>query len=318
MSMRISSNQMYTNGIDGILKLQSDLYTTQNQIDTGRRIVTPKDDPVGAAQALMVSQSLSVNDLYIKNQGTATDKLNNLDSTLSSVNDQLQSIYSSAVAAGNGAYSDADRAAIATQLKAGLANLVALGNSQDGTGRYIFAGFKSTTPPFAVTANTTPFSLANPYVAYSGDDGVQTLQVDASTNLPTSEPGSQVFMRIQDASGNVTGRSVFDAVQNMINYLNTPGGTASSATYTTALKDISDSISSISRERSAVGASLNSLTNMGTVAADRKLQYQTQLSSLQDVDMAQALSSVSKQQLQLQASQATFAAVSKLSLFNYI
>lgn len=82
MSLRISTAQLYSAGVGGIQQLQSSLYTLQNQIDTGRRIVTPKDDPVGAAQALVVTQSKSVNELYIKNQASADTKLSALDSTL--------------------------------------------------------------------------------------------------------------------------------------------------------------------------------------------------------------------------------------------
>lgn len=99
MSMRISTQQLYSGGTGGIQRLQSELYTLQNQVNTGRRIVTPKDDPVGAAQALVVSQSQSVNELYIKNQQTATTKLGALDNTLEGVGTELKNIYENAVAA---------------------------------------------------------------------------------------------------------------------------------------------------------------------------------------------------------------------------
>lgn len=318
MNMRVSSNQMYSSGISGIQRLQSDLYTLQNQVDTGRRIVTPKDDPVGSAQALVVTQSSSVNDLYIKNQGTATTKLSALDSTLDGVGKELQNIYDKALAAGNGSYSDSERAAVAAELQARLGTLVQLANTQDGTGRYVFSGFQSTTQPFAVSANTSPYSLGNTHIAYSGDDGVQNLQVGAATTVATSTPGSEVFMRIRDSSGNVTGRSVFDAVKNMVDFLKTPGASASSTTYKTALSDIDSAMSSVSRVRATVGASLSSLETMGDTAADRKLQYKEQLSNLEDLDYAKALSDVSQKKLQLEASQATFAATAKLSLFDHI
>ena len=74
MSMRISTMQIYNGGTAGIQNLQSDLYSAQNQVSTGRRIVTPKDDPIGAAQALMVTQAGAVNELYLKNQGAADSK----------------------------------------------------------------------------------------------------------------------------------------------------------------------------------------------------------------------------------------------------
>lgn len=318
MSMRISTQQLYSGGTSGIQRLQSELYTLQNQVNTGRRIVTPKDDPVGAAQALVVSQSQSVNALYIKNQQTATTKLGALDNTLEGVGTELKSIYENALAAGNGSYSDSERAAVASELSERLKNLVSLANSQDGTGRYIFAGFQSTSTPFAQSANSSPYSLSNGYVNYSGDDGVQTLQVSASQTLGTSEPGSEVFMRIKDSAGNVTGRSVFDAVQNMVDFLNTPGASASSTTYTEALSDIDASLDNVLRVRASVGSKLSSLESISNMSADQKLQYDEQLSNLEDLDYAAAISSVSQKKIQLEAAQATFSLTAKLSLFDYI
>lgn len=323
MSMRISTQQLYSGGTNGIQRLQSDLYSLQNQVSTGRRIVTPQDDPVGAAQALVVTQAGSVNQLYLKNQGSATTKLAALDSTLGAVNGELQSIYEKAIAAGNGSYSDSERAAVAKELEERLKNLVTLGNTQDGTGRYVFAGFQSTTPPFVVSANPagpapTPFSSANSYVTYSGDEGVQILQVSASQYLATNVTGGEAFMQVRDASGTPTGRSVFDAVQNMVEFLKTPGGSPSSNSYTTALGDTSASLENISRNRAAVGSRLSSLESMTDTTQDRALQYDTQLSNLESLDYAKALTDVSQKKLQLEAAQATFATTAKLSLFDYI
>lgn len=324
MSMRISTQQLYSGGTNGIQRLQSNLYSLQNQVSTGRRIVTPQDDPVGAAQALVVTQAGSVNQLYLKNQGSATTKLAALDSTLGAVNGELQSIYEKAIAAGNGSYSDSERAAVAKELEERLKNLVTLGNTQDGTGRYVFAGFQSTTPPFAVSTNSAPFSTnlpplaSNSYVTYAGDEGVQILQVSASQYLATNVTGGEAFMQVRDASGTPTGRSVFDAVQNMVEFLKTPGVSPSSNSYTTALSDISASLENISRNRAAVGSRLSSLESMTDTTQDRALQYDTQLSNLESLDYAKALTDVSQKKLQLEAAQATFATTAKLSLFDYI
>lgn len=315
MSLRISTAQLYNSGVGGIQKLQSSLYTLQNQIDTGRRIVTPKDDPVASAQALVVTQSKSVNELYIKNQTSADTKLSALDSTLAGVNEELQSIYEKSVAAGNGSYSATERGAIATELDQRLTSLLGLANTQDGIGRYVFAGFDSTTRPFSLTGNATaPFSSANQYVQYNGDQGQQQLQVTSSFTLATNIPGNEIFTDVRDANGNLTGGSIFDAVKNMVDYLRGSGG----VTYSAALEGISASMETVSRARATVGARLSSLESMTNSASDRDLQYKTQLSSLEDLDYAKALTDVSQKKTQLEAAQATFAATSKLSLFNYI
>ncbi|MBF1164274.1 MAG: flagellar hook-associated protein FlgL [Dechloromonas agitata] len=307
MSMRISTMQIYNGGTAGIQKLQSDLYSAQNQVSTGRRIVTPKDDPIGAAQALMVTQAGAVNELYLKNQGTADSKLSALDSTLQGINDELVNIYEKSIAAGNGAYSDSDRKAIAAELTERLDSLISLANTQDGNGRYVFAGFQSTTKPFSGSP-----------VVYAGDDGQQKLQVTASQYVTTNLSGNDVFMNVVDANGVSTGQSMFQSVQDMITFLNTPGGSAGSPAYTTALSNISASIDNVLRNQATVGARQSSLESMTNTAEDRVVQYAQQLSDIEDLDYAKAITEISQKKLQLDATQATFAKTAQLSLFDYI
>ncbi len=307
MSMRISTMQIYNGGTAGIQKLQSDLYSAQNQVSTGRRIVTPKDDPIGAAQALMVTQAGAVNELYLKNQGTADSKLSALDSTLQGINDELVGIYEKSIAAGNGAYSDSDRKAIAAELTERLDSLISLANTQDGNGRYVFAGFQSTTKPFSGSP-----------VVYAGDDGQQKLQVTASQYVTTNLSGNDVFMNVVDANGVSTGQSMFQSVHDMITFLNTPGGSAGSPAYTTALSNISASIDNVLRNQATVGARQSSLESMTNTAEDRVVQYAQQLSDIEDLDYAKAITEISQKKLQLDATQATFAKTAQLSLFDYI
>lgn len=307
MSMRISTMQIYNGGTAGIQNLQSDLYSAQNQVSTGRRIVTPKDDPIGAAQALMVTQSSAVNELYLKNQGAADSKLSALDSTLQGINEELVNIYEKSIAAGNGAYSDSDRQAIAAELTERLDSLISLANTQDGNGRYVFAGFQSTTKPFSGAP-----------VAYAGDDGQQKLQVTASQFVTTNLSGNDVFVNVRDANGVSTGQSMFQSVQDMITFLNTPGGSAGSPLYTNALKNINASIDNVLRNQATVGARQSSLENMTNTAEDRSVQYAQQLSDIEDLDYAKAITEISQKKLQLEATQATFAKTAQLSLFSYI
>ena len=307
MSMRISTMQIYNGGTAGIQNLQSDLYSAQNQVSTGRRIVTPKDDPIGAAQALMVTQAGAVNELYLKNQGAADSKLSALDSTLQGINEELVNIYEKSIAAGNGAYSDSDRKAIAAELAERLDSLVSLANTQDGNGRYVFAGFQSTTTPFSGSP-----------ITYAGDDGQQKLQVTASQFVTTNLSGNDVFVNVVDANGVSTGQSMFQSVQDMITFLNTPGGSAGSPAYTDALKNISASIDNVLRNQATVGARQSSLESMSNTAEDRKVQYAQQLSAIEDLDYAKAITEISQKKLQLEATQATFAKTAQLSLFSYI
>lgn len=319
--MRVSTSMIFNTGTKGIQERQFDLFKTQNQMSTGRRVLTPADDPIAASEALKVSQSKGVNTQFINNQGSATSALSFLEGTLSSLSAELQEIFGRASEAGNPTYDASNRGMIASELKARMTSLVGLANTQDGTGLYVFAGFKASTQPFQQNIGATqPYALgAATLMTYNGDAGRQSLQVSASNEMAISENGQDVFMQVRDASGNLVGRSVFDSLQNMIDVLDSTSGVPyTAAAYNQALGDLKSSISHVATVRSSVGARLNSLDSLSTAAEDMGFQYDSRLSELQDLDYTEAISRFSNYQMQLEAAQLTFKQISQMSLFSIL
>ena len=58
--MRVSTSGMFDSGTTAILQQQEALIKTQQQLSTGRRILTPSDDPIAAAKAINLSQAASI------------------------------------------------------------------------------------------------------------------------------------------------------------------------------------------------------------------------------------------------------------------
>ncbi|MDR0233868.1 MAG: flagellar hook-associated protein 3, partial [Zoogloeaceae bacterium] len=87
--MRISTAQVYNNGVFGLLQNQYDAYRLQNQLSTGRKVVTPADNPVAAAQALVTEQKQSVNQQFLDNQANVAGQLRELDALMQSVTNIL-------------------------------------------------------------------------------------------------------------------------------------------------------------------------------------------------------------------------------------
>lgn len=318
--MRISTSQMYYHGRENMLGNQYELVKTQNSLASGRRILTPKDDPVGSSRALVVTQNNEVNSRYLENQGVAKDFLSYTDSLLGQVSGLLQGVLESALQGGNASYSPEQKGHIAEKLKGDLQNLIGMANGRDASGNYIFGGYESGTAPFGALVNgPTIRDLSSTSVPYNGDGGRRVLQVEASQNVELGEVGSEVFMRIQDKNGNVIGKSVFDALQNMINYLD-PGyaGAKPASMYSDALGDLQSSLSHIDRARATVGARLNMVQSLNNVNQDLSVQYQSQLADIQELDYTSAITKLNQLQIQLQASQQSFMKVSELRLFNFI
>jgi len=194
MVMRISTSMMYDRGVNQLSTLQSNLLRTQMQLSTGRRVLTPADDPVASARALEVTQSQEMNEQFSLNRQTARSSLDQVDTTLQTVGEVYTDIQDTLIKAGNPGLSPADREILAVELEATMQDLLGLANSADGTGNYLFAGYKSTTQPFALTSTG-----AN----YYGDQGQRELRVGSTRTLGISASGSEIFEQ------NITGNGTF-------------------------------------------------------------------------------------------------------------
>lgn len=201
--MRVSTGMIFDGGTAGILRNQSDLFKTQNQLSTGRRVLTPADDPVASAQVLISTQSRRVNSLYAENQKDAGDQLKMLEGNLDGVTNLIHDIRERAVQLGNGTLTQNERGFIASEFKARFEDLMGLANQQNGAGQYLFSGYQGSTKPFAVDAspNVAPFNAANPIVQYFGDQGERLLQVEASRQMSVTASGQQTFLQVRNGNG---------------------------------------------------------------------------------------------------------------------
>jgi len=209
--MRVATSTLYHQGLASMNGQQSALLHVQQQLGTGRRILTPSDDPVAATRALGVSQAGAVNTQYTTSRKQAMASLGLEDNTLATVTTTIQNIQTMLVNAGNGTLSDNDRASLATALQGQLDQLMGLANADDGNGNYLFAGLQSGTVPF--TRNAAGGTL------YQGDTGHQLLQVDAARQMEAGNNGAEVFMSVTGNAGYVlkgnaanTGTGTYSAI----------------------------------------------------------------------------------------------------------
>jgi flagellar hook-associated protein 3 FlgL len=190
--MRLSTSMIFDNAMSTMQSQTSALQHTQQQIATGRRMITPSDDPVAATQALQVNQAKAVNSQYASNQDSAKSTLGLVDGQLSAVNDLIQYVQSRAIQANNAALNASDLKSMAADIKSQFQELMGLANSTDGLGQYLFSGNKGATQPFA--GDVLSGSTAGSAVAYSGDSSSRAVQVSASRQLSVNIPGDSLFM----------------------------------------------------------------------------------------------------------------------------
>lgn len=190
--MRISTSQLFQQGLQTIQRQQVEITDSQIRVATGKRMLSAADDPAAAAQALGLNRALALNHQYQRNANAATGRLVLEDSVLDGVVDLLQRVRELAVQGNNATLTDPDRQAIAREVEQRLEELLGLANTQDGNQEYLFAGYSTRTQPF--TKSGGGFS-------YNGDQGQRELQIAPGYSVAVGDPGSAAFQAIRDGNG---------------------------------------------------------------------------------------------------------------------
>jgi flagellar hook-associated protein 3 FlgL len=398
--MRVSSDLLRTVFLNALADAQQRFAKTQEQVSTGQRVNSPSDDPAAAARIAQLNATLSRLDQFQTNADFARNQLGLEENALTSVVDNLQQIRELTVQANNAPLSDADRAAIASELSQRLDALRSVANTTDVDGRHLFAGYNEDATPFTVGPAGN--------VVYNGDQGQRTVQVSETRFVALNDSGADVFQRIPTGNGTFTltagaantgtgvlgagtvvdqtawvpdnytirfltpttyevrdgasalvasgtytagqaisfrgvavpidgapaagdtftaapssSRDVFATVSSLIDTLKTPAqsDTARASLHNKLgqlLADIDQATNHVISKRSDVGSRSRALDDEASLSADFKVQLSTTLSSIRDLDYADALTRLSQQQLGLQAAQQAFAQTQGLTLFRYL
>lgn len=189
--IRISSQQIFSGGINRLQELNTNLNNTQQQISTGKRVNKPSDDPVAAARILKLDQELSRVETYQRNVDLADTRLKQEESALESSIDVIQRIRELTVQAGNGSLSANDRRSISSELEERLGQLANIANTRDASGEYIFSGFQGSVKAFEQDASGSWF--------YQGDEGQRVLEIDDGVTVPISDNGKDIFVKVPAA-----------------------------------------------------------------------------------------------------------------------
>ncbi len=194
--MRISTLQLQLTGISAILDRQAEVSRTQNQLATGKRILSPADDPAGAASIENFRQAIERTGQFQDNIILARQRLNVEESNLESAGNILQRVRELAVQGNNDTLTNLDRRSIASEVRQRLDELLSIANTRDANGEYIFSGFQGLTEPFSQDASGN--------FIYSGDQGQRLLQVSQSRQIADRDSGAEVFQTVRNGNGTFT------------------------------------------------------------------------------------------------------------------
>ncbi len=197
--MRIATAQTFDAGIDQLQQRQRELARTQQQLTSGKRVERASDDPSAAARAERALASEVRGQASQRALETSRHAMTLTEGALGDASELMQQAREALVAAGNGSYSDAERAGAADRLAALRQQLLAVANRGDGDGGYLFAGQGGNQPPFVDALGGVAFRATAGSVQVASDE-VLPRSVDGQAAWLASPSGNGLF-ETRNASG---------------------------------------------------------------------------------------------------------------------
>lgn len=190
MTARVSSAGRYDSAIATLQARQSEMSRAQMQMTSGKRVNVPSDDPTAAARAerAFIAQQRIISEQ--RSVSVSRNAMALVESSLGQAGDLLQTTRESLLAAGNGTFSAGERKALAVQLTQMRGQLLAVANSKDGAGGYIFGGQGT---------NSQPFLDGIGGVSFGGTGGQG--QVSSNEQMPTSVDGQALWLSARSGNG---------------------------------------------------------------------------------------------------------------------
>lgn len=303
--MRVTTTALFDRpaSLMGKLSQQADLL--QTQIATTKRIGAPSDDPAAYKRLEALKLADANDETFATNVKLAQGLLAQTDSTLESIETQLQRAQEITLQAANGPSSDADRKSAAATLDALMDELLALANTRDSRGQPLFGGADGATP-YARDATTGVTSYVGVGVATAmpvggGASVTATVSGDAAFGITTADGPSDMFAVLKALS---------DALK--------AGGAGVGEATDAALEGLQASLDQVGDTRAAMGARAVRMDLAAERLESAALAREETRSALEDTDIPTAIAELQKTLTVLQATQASFSKLTSLSLFDYL
>lgn len=300
--MQVSTSTFFRRQTESMAELKTQSAELQQEIATGKNVVVPSDDPVAFSEISVLKSRLLRLDQYVSTIDSAKQRLSDEESTLSEVNNAIIRLQELNIQASTDTNSADDRRAIGKEVAGIYEMLLSFANTKDFEGGTMFGGYRAAGEAFSKKFDGS--------IEYNGDTGRLERTISDETQMEISSSGSEIFMSIRTGPSEV--KSLFDIVKGSADAL------ANGESPSEFSGDLKAALDHITGYQAIAGARLSRLETQTDILQDARLATRSRLSMLEDTDFEQAITELKQKLMSIDASQASFAKIADLSLFNYI
>jgi flagellar hook-associated protein 3 FlgL len=295
---RVTQQTMQRSTLANLQLSLSAMADMQAKMSSGKKIQVPSDDPAAASDLLRLRGEQRAQTQYSRNADDGNSWLTTIDTAIQSSVSVLRRARDLTVQGGDGALGATSREALATEVDGVRDSLLAQANTTY-LGRQVFAGTSDKGAAFA----TDP--VGGPYTWTGTDNAPVERRVGPVTKVRVDVDGKAAF-------GSGTG-SVFAVLDQLATALRTPGADTSAF-----IGQIDTHMNNMLTQLSGVGARQNQVTDAQSDLQTAQLTTKTQLSGVEDIDLADTILKLQSQQAAYQGALGAAAKVLQPSLLEFL
>ena len=287
--MRVTQSMLSNNFLRNITTSYSKMGDIQDQIQTGKKVNRPSDDPVVVMKGIGYRTEVAKVEQFQRNIGEVNSWLDITDNTLDKVGQALQRINELTIKAANDTNTSDERAKINEELEQIREHLQDLANTKVGT-KYIFSGTKTTTPIYDTTAGS--YVAADP--AFQKDVNIEIfdgITLKSNTNV------YDLFVSMDKLIGDMTSGTV---------------------EHRASIGDIETKINDLLVVRANVGARQNRVELMDDRLSSQEIISVTRMSENEDIDYERTITDMISQESVHKAALSVGAKIIQPSLADFL
>ena len=296
------------------------LYDLRQEAASGKKLNRPSDDPAAIRPVLNYRVKTQSTERYLNHINTAQGEMEVLDSDLDQVENILVAAKETAIAVQNGTVNDADRQTYADRISQLFDEMFQAGNTQVN-GKYIFAGYREDTRPFAENPAYDPDAYdpgdASTWaVQYQGDANTKTVEISPEKRIQTALTGNELFLgdADNDAAVDAGGTDLFSVLKNLehaIREHDTAGIDAGMA-------QLEQGADQARRLRGQMGNNAWRIERAGRQLSEASIEFEEIISGYEDANVLEVFSELVQHETAFEAALNVTTRISKLSILDYM
>ena len=322
--MRVTQSMLSNNMLRNLNSSYNNMSKLQEQINSGKKITRPSDDPVVAIKGMQYRTDLGKIEQFTRNLDEAHSWLDTTDEALDQAGTMLHRVKELVVQASNDTNNTDDRQKIETEMAQIREQFRDIANSKVGD-KYIFSGTNTSQPLFKSTA-PLPATLDVDGKIVVEDETMQGPGVREERQIElyegiklgiNSSNGKDIFAQIDQLMGTVSHVLNTQKVPTVAG-VNEPVAEPTHDDIQSLLSQVELQLSNVLTERANIGAKQNRAELLGNRLSTQEVNVTKQMSNNEDTDYAKAITEMTTAEAIHQASLSVGSKIIKQTLVDFL